>query len=232
MEKAIVLVSGGINSAVAAALARDHYEPILLHLNWGHRTAEREKQAFEELAAALDLRKTHIADLSAIASLSGGSRASKKLPIEDANALPLRTAGTFTPGLLPSMLGIAAALAAGTKAGRIILGINEDHQIPPLPAMSTFYPDYRREFVQAFNLMLRYALPSETDLIVELPLIDLSRAEIVRLGQRCNLPFEHTWSCYSNPAQPCRRCLGCTVRAAGFLKAGIPDPLMLEPATV
>jgi len=229
MDRAVVLLSGGINSTVAAAVAREKYELALLHIAWAHRTAERELAAFEQIAAAMQIEKTLVADLHCLAIFGGSSRVSKRLPIEDANTLGRNVPATFMLGLMPSMISLAAAWAGSIKAKRILLGISEDHRTSG-PAISELYPDYRRDFLQVFNLMLHYAKPPERDLIVEAPLIDLSRPEVVRLGEQLKVPFDKTWSCYGNNNQPCGRCLACVTRATGFLKAGVPDPLLLEPA--
>ena len=227
MDKAVILASGGINSTVAAALAREKYAPALLHVAWGHRSADRELVAFEQIAAALNVEKTTVAELSCLAIFGGSARVSKRMVIEDASTLGSGTPATFTLGLLPSMLSLAAAWAGAIHAKRIILGISEDHGVPG-PVISELYPDHRIEFVQAFNLMLTHAGPPGQELIVEAPLIELTRAEVVRLGQRLNVPFHRTWSCYQDNEDPCGRCRACTTRAAGFLNARIPDPLLVE----
>lgn len=231
MDKAVVLLSGGINSSVAAAVAREKYELALLHIAWAHRTAERELAAFEQITAALQIEQTLVVDLHCMAIFGGNSRASKRIPIEDANALGRNVPTTFMLGLIPSMLSLAATWAGSIKAKRIILGTSEDHRISGA-AISELYPDYRRDFIQAFNLMIQYAKPPDRDLVVETPLIDLGRPEVIQLGKRLKVPFDKTWSCYSNNNQPCGRCLACVSRATGFIKAKIPDPLLLEPTPV
>lgn len=228
MDRAVVLLSGGLNSAVAAAVTREQYEPFFLHVAWGHRTGERETACFEQLIAAMRTDKTMIADLSCMALFGGNARVSKRLSIDDANALGKDTPTTFALGLIPSMLSVAAAWASAVGAHRIIIGLGEDYRLPG-PVMSTLYPDYRHEFLQTFNLMLEYAKPQGRELLVEAPLISLSRPEVIKLGSRLNVPWEKTWSCYRNCDSPCGRCLGCANRANGFLKAGLPDPLLLEP---
>ena len=228
MDRAVVLLSGGLNSAVAAAVAREQYEVYLLHIAWGHRTGEREASAFEQLAVALRIEKVMIADLSCMAMFGGNARVSKRLSIDDANALGKDTPTTFALGLMPSMLSVAAAWAGAIGARRIIVGIGEDYDLPG-PTLSHLYPDYRREFIQTFNLMLEYAKPAGRELLVEAPLIDISRPEVIKLGARLGVPWEKTWSCYRNNDLPCGRCLGCANRANGFLKAGVPDTLLLEP---
>ncbi len=228
MDTAVILASGGINSTVATAIAREQYEPALLHVAWGHRAADRELLAFQQVAAALRIEKTMVAELSCMAVFGGNSRASKRLAIEDASTLGKSTPTTFMLGLLPSMLSLAAAWAGSLGSRRIILGISEDHGVPG-PAVSELYPDHRIEFLQTFNLMLSYAKPPHRELMVEAPLIELTRAEVIQLGQRVQIPFHKTWSCYQNNDTPCGRCRPCVTRAAGFLQARTPDPLLLEP---
>lgn len=228
MDKAIVLVSGGLNSAVAATVAREQYEVHLLHVAWGHRAAEREAACFDSLAAHLRIESTLFANLDWLASLGGNSRTSKRIAMEDLSTLGKQTPSTYVLGLIPTMLGVAAAWAGTIDARRIVIGTCEDHDVPG-PAISQIYPDYRREFIQTFNLMLDYAKPDNRELLVEAPLAELTREEIVLLGRRLKLPLEKTWSCYRNNDEPCGKCLGCTTRAAGFLRAGTPDPLLLEP---
>lgn len=229
MDKAVVLVSGGLNSAVAASIAREQYECYLLHVAWGHRTAERELSCFESLVAHFHAERTMTADLRCLSALGGNARTSRKMLIEDMAALGQEVPSTFVQGLVPTMLSLAATWAGAIEAKRIIIGSSEDYDVPG-PPISKLYPDYRREFVQTFNLMLEYAKPRARELQVEAPLAELTRQEIVSLGRRLKLPFEKTWSCYRSNEEPCGKCLGCGTRAAGFLSCGVPDPLLLEAA--
>jgi len=229
MDRAVVLLSGGINSTVAAAIVREQCELALLHVAWGHRTAERELAAFQEIAEILKAEQNFVAELSCMAMIGGNARVSRRMAIEDTNAVGRGTPATFAFALLPTMMSAAAAWAASIRARRIVIGISEDHGTGPTP-IGKLYPDRHRDFVQAFNLMLQYAKPADRDLVVEAPLIDLTRAEVIKLGHRLKVPFETTWSCYANNNNPCHRCIACTTRQMGFLQAGVPDPLALEPA--
>lgn len=229
MDKAVVLVSGGINSSVAAALACEQYEPALLHVEWHHHAARREHAAFERVAEALDIKTTAVAALSYPPQLNAHARASERMTTEETATHDRGTPATFLPGLLPGMLSIATTWAGTLGARHIVIGISEDHGTPGR-AISELYPDHRIEFLQTFNLMLNYATPAERHPTVEAPLIELTRAEVVRLGQRLEVPFDKTWSCYQSSEMPCGRCRPCKTRAAGFLRARIPDPLLLEPA--
>ncbi len=230
MDRAVVLLSGGVGSAVAAAAAREQYELALMHVAWGHRSAEREMAAFEQLSGWIKTEKLMITDLSFVASFGGNARVSRRMNIESTAGGARETPATFAMGLLPSMLSVAVAWAAGLGARRIILGIGENQEASG-PAIGDLYPDHRREFVQAYNLMLETAKPATRQLIVETPLMDLTRAEVVSLGRKLKVPFDKTWSCYRNNDNPCGKCRACVTRVTGFLKAGVPDPLVLELAT-
>jgi 7-cyano-7-deazaguanine synthase len=229
MEKAIVLVSGGLNSAVAAAVAREQYEVHLMHLAWGHRAADRELKCFDQIATALRIERKLVAEVPFLGSLAHNSRTSRKIPIEEMTALGREIPTTFVLGLIPTMLSLAATWAGSVGAKRIIIGTSEDYDVPG-PRISRLYPDYRREFIQTVNLMLEYGKPTNRELLVETPLAELTRQEVVLLGRRVKVPFESTWSCYRNSDEPCGKCLGCYTRAAGFMRSSIPDPLMLEAA--
>jgi len=229
MERAVVLVSGGINSVVAAAAAREQYQTAWMHVAWGHRSAERELVAFEATANHFKADPTLVAELSCMAAIGGNARVSRRMAIEDAEVLTNKTPATFAPGLLPTMISLAAAWAASLKARRIVLGLSADHKTGRSP-LAKLYPDHRREFVQACNIMLAYATAPGQEIQLETPLIDLSRPEVIKLGRRFGVPFDRTWSCYAENEAPCQRCLGCADRAAGFVRAGLPDPLAAAPA--
>ncbi|MGQ9650552.1 MAG: 7-cyano-7-deazaguanine synthase [Phycisphaerae bacterium] len=231
MDKAVVLASGGINSTVAIAVTREQYELHLLHINWGHRAAEREATAFQQTASIMGIENTMLVEMPALSIWGGNARASRRLAIEDAATLEKGTPATFAFALLPTMLSTAASWAGSIGARHLVIGVSEDHGVPG-PPISELYPDYRIEFIQTFNLMLKYAIPAGQELVVEAPLLEMTRAEIVRLGTRLEVPFKLTWSCYANNEKPCDRCLGCHNRVAGFLQAKLPDPLVLSEKVV
>ena len=228
MDSAVILSSGGINGAVAAAVAREQYELALLHVTWGHRAAERELIAFEQLAAATKPKQTSIVELSSLAAFGGNARISRRIPIEQASTLGGDTPNTFMLGLTPTLLSLGTAWAGSIGAKRIFIGTSENHGVSG-PAIGQLYPDHRSVFLAAFNLMLQHAKPTKRELIVTAPLLDLTKTEVIQLGRQLKVPFEHTWSCYAGNERPCDHCLSCTTRAAAFLQTGQPDPLPTEP---
>jgi 7-cyano-7-deazaguanine synthase len=226
-EKAIVLVSGGLNSAVAAAMARqDHPALAMLHVRLGHRAQEKETALFEKLAAHYEVREQLVLDMPHFAEIGGNARVSRKMQLQDALAINGGPSHCYVRGMVGSLIMAAFAWAGRIDAKRIYIGVAENLG-PPAPPTATLYPDFSRESVQLFNHLCATASP-EQPVAVSAPLMDLGRAEIVKLGRRMGVPFELTWSCLSSGTAPCGACVGCATRSRGFLDASAPDPVMLE----
>jgi len=229
VERAVILVSGGVNSSVAASI-REGYEPAFLHVRYPHRAAEREAECFRRLAAHLSVTETLVADLPHLNQIGGNARVDRQVPIEDASTLTRTAANTYIPGLMPAMLAAAFNWAHVIEATRIVVGVSENLG-PPGPPTSTLYPDYRREIFQLYDELMALSRPELPPIRISTPLIDLDRTEIVQLGQRFDAPFHLTWSCYASDTTPCERCYGCATRAHGFIEASVADPLFSAPTT-
>jgi len=227
MDNAVVLHSGGMNSTVAICLAKQECSVALLHVDYGQRAAKRERKCFEDIAQFYHIRETHVTELGCFSEFGGNARCDSRLDIEDANVPVTGAPPSFVPGLMPTLLGIAVAYAQQKNATRIYLGTSEQPG-PPLAEDRTPYPDHRREFYQRYAYMIDTALSADTKVKIELPLIDLTRKEIIALGQKLNIPFPRTWSCLRDAEKPCGTCLGCATRVRGFIAAGMIDPLAQE----
>jgi len=224
---ALVLNSGGLNSAVLSCIAKQEYNLAMLHIGFGHRAADRERSCFARQVEQLMPQYHLTAELPYLAGIHGHARIDRFLPIEDALALREGGCNSFIPGLIPTMLGVAQSFAASVDASVIMLGVSENLG-PPGPATGELYPDYRRQFYHLYNHLLQYATRLDATLRIETPLITMSRQEIVSVGRRLGANFELTWSCLRRDETPCGTCYGCATRARGFLEAGIPDPLDLQ----
>ncbi len=225
-DKAVVLCSGGLNSAVVTALASVDHVPVLLHVRLGHRASDREHKMFEALADHFDVADRLVVDMPQFGGIGGIARFSRKGLIEDAMAIGDGPSNCHIPGLVGSLLSAAYAWAWSIGAGRVCIGVSEDLG-PPAPRTSRLYPDYSREYLQLCSY--QYAVASRGRTIeLETPVIDLNRAEIIRLGRRFSIPFGLTWSCVVGGEEPCGRCVGCATRNRGFLDAMVPDPLMMQ----
>lgn len=230
METAVVLCSGGLNSAVAAALAKQEYELALLHARIPHRAAARERENFDALARHFNPAHVQHIDLPHLAELGDWPRlrSGTILPTQSASAAEL--AATAIPGMMGSLIAAAHGWACSLGAPKVFIGCS-DNLGPPCPRTASFWPDYSREYVSLASQMLAAAYP-DMPVSICAPVIDLSRGEIVQLGRKVGVPFEHTWSCLEREDVACRRCTGCATRARGFVDAMMPDPALKAVAAI
>ncbi|HEX3270232.1 MAG TPA: 7-cyano-7-deazaguanine synthase QueC [Ktedonobacterales bacterium] len=222
-KRAIVLLSGGLDSSTALAIAVEQgYAPYALSFRYGQRH-ERELEAAQAVGRHFGCIEHKVIDLDL--SVFGGSAL-----IDDAIALPLdRDEATLASGVpvtyVPArnliFLSIATAYAEVTGADDIFLGITAVDY--------SGYPDCRPEFLDAFAEAARLATKAGTEdgrvMRFHAPLIALSKADIVREGTRLGVPWKLTWSCYAGGKEACGRCDSCQLRLMGFADAGLSDPL-------
>lgn len=222
-KRAVILSSGGLNSAVTTAIAAAEYEPALMHVRFGHRAEQREAELFEKQAEYFRVATRLITDMPHFAAIGASARIAHDKPLEDALSAGENESTYYIPGLIGSLTSAAFNWASAINASAIFLGVCECLG-PPGPRTAGVYPDYSRDYAQLLQHALNVAYPFRR-ITLEVPLIDLSRRDIIRLGQRLHVPFELTWSCNSSGRAPCGGCLGCATRSRGFLDAGIADPL-------
>jgi len=229
IEPAVVLYSGGLNAAVAAAIAAQEQPLALLHVHYGQQNQAGEDLAFEALAERIQPKERLTLDLPHIAKIAHGTKFDPRQPPPNWSESITRLAETSIPGLMAAMLTAAQAWAARIGASKVYLGISEK-SAGPLPQLSAVRPEWSREFVQVWN-HLQNVTSVDAPMVIEAPLIDLSRGEIVKLGARLDVPFELTRSCQASGDEVCGNCLGCASRAHGFLDAGLPDPILAQAVT-
>lgn len=226
-RKAVVLLSGGMDSCVSAAIAREDHGPAnvaFLHAGYGQRTQDRERRAFGEIAdfykvAAHDRLVVHLDHFRAI----GGSALTDEsiaVPENDLNSggthgtsIPV----TYVPFRNAHFLSVAVSWAEAIGAGAIYIGaVAED---------SSGYPDCRPEYYQAFQEVVRVGTRPETKIEIVTPVITLKKSEIIRHGIALSAPLHLTWSCYQGQDLACGVCDSCLLRLRAFAEAGIPDPI-------
>ena len=224
--RALVVLSGGMDSTVCAALAiRDlgAENVAALHVDYGQRTERRERKAFEEICDRLGI-KTRLAVHAPIFRAIGGSALTDDqidvpdAPVEIGTEIPV----TYVPFRNSHLLSAAVSWAEVLGAEKIFIGaVQQD---------SSGYPDCRPEFYAAFNEAVRTGTKEGT-IRIETPLIALRKSEIVRLGLELGAPFDLTWSCYGREDQACGTCDSCVLRMRAFAAAGASDPIpYLSPA--
>ncbi|MFP3867424.1 MAG: 7-cyano-7-deazaguanine synthase QueC [Desulfobacteraceae bacterium] len=214
---AVVLLSGGLDSCVTAASARQQYDLALFHANYGQRTVGRELRAFREQAAYFQARRTLEADLPFLGVIGGSSLTDKGRQIPTPEGTPRELPSTYVPFRNTILIAAAVAWAETLGAPAIFIGANEID--------SPGYPDCRPEYFAALNRLIDLGTAPETRIEVHTPLIGLDKAGIIRLGLELKAPLELTWSCYQNDDQACGRCSSCRLRLQGFAAAGVPDPI-------
>lgn len=222
-SRAVVLVSGGMDSCVTAAIANLQYELAFLHVNYGQRTEQRELKAFCALAKHYDVRHQLIADLTHLKSIGGSSLTDMHMEVTEANPEILFHSKkndiptSYVPFRNANILSTAVSWAEVIRAKHIFIGAVEED--------SSGYPDCRKEFYDAFNEVIDLGTKPETKILINTPVINLKKSEIVNRGIELNAPFELTWSCYTNEERACGICDSCALRLRAFQIAGIEDPI-------
>ena len=218
-NKAIVLVSGGMDSCVTAAQAiRDKYEPAFLHINYGQKTEKRELKAFYNIADFYQVENRMISDITHLSNIGGSCLTDNKIDVPNANLDNTDIPISYVPFRNANILAIAVSWGEIIHANAIFVGAIEED--------SSGYPDCRRAFFDAFEKVIMEGTKPNTNISIHTPLIHLSKKEIILLGQKLNAPLELTWSCYKEENIPCGTCDSCALRTRGFAQAGIKDPIL------
>lgn len=223
-EIAVVLVSGGLDSCVTAAIAHSvGYELAFLHLNYGQRTERRELKAFHDIADFYGVKKRLIVNIEHLKLIGGSSLTDENIPVEKADLKRTDIPSTYVPFRNANILSIAVSWAEVINAVKIFIGAVEED--------SSGYPDCRKEFYKAFNEVIKLGTKAgaEGKLIeVVTPIIDLKKVDIIRKGIELGAPLHLTWSCYKQEDIACGVCDSCALRLRGFQLAGIEDPIPYE----
>jgi len=222
-RRAVALLSGGMDSATAAAVVRDHgFEVHALAVDYGQRHAA-ELEAARRVASALGLAGFRVVKVD-LAALGGSALTGDlEVPKDRDEAIGADIPVTYVPARNTVLLAVALAAAEVLDADAIVLGVNAVDY--------SGYPDCRPAFLEAFRRVSEAGTRRGVEgrpIEILAPLLELSKADIVRLGHGIGVPFEATLSCY-DPAPgpvPCGRCDACRLRARGFAEAGLPDPAL------
>ncbi|HEX5432737.1 MAG TPA: 7-cyano-7-deazaguanine synthase QueC [Candidatus Angelobacter sp.] len=214
----IVLLSGGMDSCVCAALAARETEVAAMHISYGQRTQQRERWAFERICDRLEIRQRLALRDDSLSLIGGSALTDTSIAIPEAKAEigVGRVPATYVPFRNAHFLAAAASWAEVLKTDQIYIGAVEQD--------SSGYPDCRPAYYKAFNEVVRTGTRDGKIRIIT-PLIAMRKAEIVRLGLELGAPFDLTWSCYSREDKACGTCESCVLRLRAFEEAGIADPI-------
>jgi 7-cyano-7-deazaguanine synthase len=211
-----VLLSGGMDSCVCAALAARDYQAAAVHVSYGQRTEARERQSFMGICERLGIDDKLIVRNEALRAIGGSALIDEGIPVPESRALGEGIPVTYVPFRNAHFLAVAVSWAEVLGAGKVYIGAVEPD--------SSGYPDCRPAYYKAFNEVVK-AGTKEGQIEVVTPLIAMRKTEIVRLGLELGAPFDLTWSCYSREDQACGLCDSCVLRLRAFEAAGARDPI-------
>jgi 7-cyano-7-deazaguanine synthase len=220
-SKAVILVSGGMDSCVTAAIARTSYRLAFLHAGYGQRTEKREREAFAAIADFFGVRERLIVQLDHLKNIGGSALTDERMNVPEGephapvagNSIPV----TYVPFRNAHFLSVAVSWAEVIGANAIFIGaVAED---------SSGYPDCRPEYYRVFEQLANVGTRPETEIAIVTPVIGMKKSAIVRKGLELGAPLELTWSCYQYEDAACGVCDSCRLRLQAFAEVGVPDPI-------
>jgi 7-cyano-7-deazaguanine synthase len=218
--KAVVCLSGGMDSCVCTTLAARNYEVYALHFSYGQRTEGRELKSAQGIAREVGVKELMTLKMDLFRRIGGSALTDASIAVPDApaeeaaigNEVPV----TYVPFRNAHFLSAAVSWAEVLGAETVIIGAVEQD--------SSGYPDCRPAYYDAFNELIRQGTKEGT-IRVETPLIGMRKSEIVQLGVELGAPFHVSWSCYSGETEACGVCESCVLRLRAFREAGAVDPI-------
>jgi len=220
-SRAIVLLSGGMDSSVCAALAARDHDTAGLHVSYGQRTEARELRSFTAICERLGIKNRLVVRNEALKAIGGSALTDENIAVPESRLVGRDIPVTYVPFRNAHFLSVAVSWAEVLGASTIYIGAVEQD--------SSGYPDCRPAYYQAFNRVIE-AGTKHGGIAVVTPLIGMRKSEIVRLGLELNAPFDLTWSCYCREDRACGVCDSCVLRLRAFEEAGATDPLPYAPA--
>ena len=223
--KAVVLLSGGMDSCVCAAVACTEHgaaNVALLHASYGQRTESRELRAFREIADFYRITQRLMVRLDHFRAIGGSALTDASIAVPENELGQTGSHGseipvTYVPFRNAHFLSVGVSWAEAVGASAIYIGaVAED---------SSGYPDCRPEYYRVFQELIRAGTRPETRIEIMTPVIGLKKSEIIRKGGELGAPLHLTWSCYQNEEEACGACDSCLLRLRAFSEAGIADPV-------
>ncbi len=224
-SRAVVLLSGGMDSCVCAALAARDHDAAALHISYGQRTQERERRAFGAICDRLGIRDRLIVRNEIFRAIGGSALTDSNIAVPESHAIGTDIPVTYVPFRNAHFLSAAVSWAEVIGAEKVYIGAVEQD--------SSGYPDCRPAYYDAFNAVVKIGT-KEGRIEIVTPLIAMRKVAIIRLGLELGAPLDLTWSCYSQEDRACGVCDSCVLRLRAFQEAGetdrIPYAAAVQPA--
>ena len=217
-KKAVCIMSGGMDSTLAAYMMRDEgYEIIGLHFNYEQRTQKKELEAFHKICKELSVKDPYIVNLDFFSQLGTSALTDKSIAVPTQGVeegVPV----TYVPFRNGIFISLATAIAEKEGAELLVIGVVEED--------SSGYPDCREDYITSMQNSINLGTKDETVLEIKMPLVHLKKSEIVQEAYNRKVALDLTWSCYQSEDKACGVCDSCRLRLNGFKTAGITDPII------
>ena len=215
---AVILVSGGMDSATAVAEARDRgYEPHFLHTSYGQETASKEMECACRLADEMDAADFLHVETEHLARIGASSLTDDEIEVEESDLESEEIPSSYVPFRNANLLSMAVSYAEATDCEAVFIGAHSED--------FSGYPDCRPQFFEAFQQVIDAGTKPETKIELLAPFVEWSKTDIAERGLELDVPYEHTWSCYRENAPACGTCDACAFRLQAFQRLGVRDPI-------
>lgn len=217
-ERAVVLVSGGMDSATAVYEAMDRgYEPYLLHTSYGQETADREYECAQALADEVEAAKFLHIETEYLAAIGASSLTDDDIDVNDADLDSDEIPTSYVPFRNANLLSMAVSYAEANNCETLFIGAHSED--------FSGYPDCRPAFFEVFQQVIEVGTKPETEIDLVAPFVEWSKTDIAERGLELDVPYDLTWSCYRSEKPACGTCDACAYRLQAFQNIGAKDPI-------
>ncbi|MEI8033398.1 MAG: 7-cyano-7-deazaguanine synthase QueC [Chlorobiaceae bacterium] len=216
--RAVVLLSGGMDSLVTTAIAHAAgFELAALHVNYGQRTWQKELESFRLICRHYHIEHALEVNADFLGRIGGSSLTDLSMPVSGADLQGTTIPTSYVPFRNACFLSMAVSWSEVIGANRLFIGAVEED--------SSGYPDCRKVFYDAFNTVISLGTKPETSIEILTPLIQMQKSDIVQKGMELEAPFSYSWSCYKSEGKACGVCDSCARRLRAFELVGVRDPI-------
>ncbi|NEU56904.1 7-cyano-7-deazaguanine synthase QueC [Halorussus sp. MSC15.2] len=220
-KRAVVLASGGMDSATAAYVAAEEgYDLYLLHTSYGQETEGKEYECARRLADEIDAADFLRVETGHLATIGNSSLTDDEMAVEDADLDSEEVPTSYVPFRNANLLAMATSYAEANDCEAVFIGAHSED--------FSGYPDCRPAFFEAFQHVVDTGTKDDTDIEIRAPFVEWSKTDVAERGTELGVPYEHTWSCYRAEAPACGTCDACAFRLQAFRNVGVRDPIEYE----